>query len=284
MSIFSTATVNYWRATLSDAISDSATIIGLVSTASLNPGQLRVPGVLVIDRRNAAGTDSPEKREYISFASLSGATLYAVTRGLTETAQSHSKNAVIEDVISINHWSSLLDFLNVSHGSDGSISPSSHVRSLTVTGVSGLSYIQGDVVFVPGSNISIHPLSGASGIPHLQIDSSVQPQLPPFFYSGTPSTASYVAPAIIIGKAVTIRSLAMAVSSIVSSASLVIDVNKNMTSIFTNQATRLSILGGGTFASTASIGTPSFSVGDILTLDIDNGSATATNLSVILET
>lgn len=66
-----------------------------------------------------------------------------------------------------------------------------------------------------------------------------------------------------------------------SGASLVIDINKNGTSIFTDQNTRLLISGGGTYASTASIGTKGFTAGDILSADIDMGGGSGSDLSII---
>ena len=73
------STVNDWHTTLIDTINDSIAYMGLTSTASLNPGQLQAPGVLVIDKMDASETLTPNKREYISFASISGVTIYDVT-------------------------------------------------------------------------------------------------------------------------------------------------------------------------------------------------------------
>jgi hypothetical protein len=152
------ATVNDWRTTLADTISDTSSIIGLVSTASLNPSQLQAPGVLTIDKKDTTGTLTPAKREYISFTSISGMTLYAVTRGLgCSVAQGHTLGAWIEETMSVTHWDDLLDWLEVEHKADGTQGPFSHVRQVTVDGVSGASGLRGDVVLVPGSNVSILP-------------------------------------------------------------------------------------------------------------------------------
>ena len=66
-----------------------------------------------------------------------------------------------------------------------------------------------------------------------------------------------------------------------SGSSLVLDINKNGTSIFTDQNTRPTIVGGGTFVSTASIGTKTLNAGDIFTMDIDIGGGTGADLTVI---
>jgi len=55
----------------------------------------------------------------------------------------------------------------------------------------------------------------------------------------------------------------------ISTASLLVDINKNYVSIF-DAETRPTILGGGTFVSTASIKTKGFVSGDIFTVDLDN--------------
>src|SRR3990167_7341565 len=266
-------TVNNWRTTLGVAIDDNDTAIGLVSTASMNPSHLVVPGVLVIDRISSSESDTPGTREYISFATIplgaSGVTIAGVSRGLGgSTAQSHGASSIIEGILSVTHWEDLVDFLQADHQSYGTHNVLSHVRQISITGVSGASGIKGNVVIVPGSNVSIYAVSGASGHSWINITGSPV-TLPPFQYNGSLISGTYVTPAIIVDHTSTIRSISAVLKSPISSASLLLDVNQNMTSVFTVQATRLSILGGRTYASTASIGTTALSPGNILTLDID---------------
>ena len=281
--------VEDWRVKLADSISDNITYIGLVSTASLNPDQLVAPGVLAINRIDSNDIATPGKREYISFTSKpSGATIYGVTRGLGgSNAQAHAGNSWIEAVSSTTHWNDMVDFMGVEHLSDGTHDVFSHVRQFTVTGISGLSGIRGDLVLVPGANISIHGVSGASGYGYVGIDAAVQQtfvsgNLPPFQYIGPLSVASIVGGPILVGYNATIRSISAILLSPASGASLIIDVNKNFTSLFTNQATRLTIAGGGTYSSTASVGTTSLVSGNILTMDVD--SAAGNTVSVLIET
>lgn len=66
-----------------------------------------------------------------------------------------------------------------------------------------------------------------------------------------------------------------------SLASLMLDINKNGTSIFTNQATRPIIPINGTYVSTASIGTLPFVGGDIFTIDIDFGGGLGQDLTIL---
>ena len=269
------ATKNDWHTTIGATITDSATAIGLVSTASLNPSQLQVPGVLTIDKEDSTGADTPAKREYISFASISGATIAGITRGLGgSTAQGHTIGALIEETLSTTHWGDMLDWLAVEHETDGTHDVLSHVRAITVTGVSGASGLKGDVVFVPGSNVSIVAVSGASGYSAVKISAATVTSggLSPFILSGPVSTNTYVTPALIVENILSPKSVSAVLKSPASGASLVLDVNRNGTSIFTNQDCRLSIPAGATYASTASIALTAFSPGDSLTLDIDVGS------------
>ena len=286
--LLSAASVNIWSVGLADNISDTAAIIGLVSTASLNPGQLTASGVLVVDRTDSTGTTAtPAKREYISFASISGATIYAVTRALAgSTAQSHSASARVEDIPSVTHWGDLMDFIKVEHiSTDGTHSVMEHVRQISFTGVSGASGIKGDVVIVPGSNVSIYAVSGASGHSYVNISGPTVAGvggIVPFSVIGTLANATNVTPMLIVEDAATLKSASAVLKSPVSSASLVLDINLNFTSIFTNQATRLAILGGGTYASTASVGTTALATGNLLSLDLDNSGGA--DLTVLLET
>ncbi len=273
---------NNWETTLDGAINDSVSTISLASTTNLV-----APGVLVIDRTNAAGTAAtPANREFITFTGISSNDITGVTRSVAgSTAQQHSSGARVEASISVTHWIDMIDFLEVEHLSDGTHDLFSHARQITVTGVSGASGIRGDVVFTPGANVSIYAVSGASGYSHITFavtEVAAAGGLPPFTLAGTIFTGTRVTPDMLIEDSSTISSASAVLHSPVSGASLVIDLNLNDTSIFTNQATRLSILGGGTYASTASIGTTALTPGNRLTMDIDNAGGGV--LTVLVET
>jgi len=279
------AIINDWNTRLTDTISNSLQFFGLVSTASLNPGQLQAPGVLVVDRVDTAGGLTPEKREYISFGSISGCTIYDITRGVAgSTAAGHTIGSMIEDVPSVTHWGDLLDWFAVEHLTDGTHNVFSHVRQITVTGISGASGIRGDFVFVPGANVSIYAASGASGYSRVVISAPTATPggLPPFTVNGYLSTATNVTPPILVENILTMKSVSVVLKAPASGASLILDVNKNGTSIWTTQADRVRIAGGGTYASTASLAVTSLVPGDVLTLDIDNG--TGDTLTCLLET
>lgn len=66
-----------------------------------------------------------------------------------------------------------------------------------------------------------------------------------------------------------------------SGASCFVDINKNGTTIFSDQNTRLYFTPGGTYVSTASIGVKSFLSGDIFTADLDSGMGSGTDLTIL---
>ncbi len=113
--LWSSPTANAFQTTLNGTINDSITTITLTSVTNLV-----APGVLVIDRQDGSSNDTPSKREYITFTGIGGSDLTGVTRGVAgSTAQSHSSGALIESILSVTHWTDMVDFLNVEHDVDG---------------------------------------------------------------------------------------------------------------------------------------------------------------------
>lgn len=251
--LWESASVNAFSTTLNGNITDSDSTITLTTTTSLVG-----PGVLVIDRQDANGTNTPSTREYIGFTDTSGSDLTGVTRGLAgSTAQSHSSGAIIEEVFSITHWNDLIDFLNVSHDADGKITTTS---TATLSTVRLLTHLNASGASITGS-FPIHPTW--------------------FISSSLASPASAVGSPLAVPQGGAMRFVSATLKTAVSSgASLVLDLNKNGVSIFTDANTRLSIPSNGTYASTASIGTSIFSAGNFLNLDLDNGGGSAQNLTV----
>lgn len=80
------------------------------------------PAILVIDRQDANGTDTPSKREYVEVTNVSGATFTIGTRGKNgSTDQVHSVGARVECVTDVETWRSIKDTFEVNHDStDGS--------------------------------------------------------------------------------------------------------------------------------------------------------------------
>lgn len=246
--IWQAASSNGFSTTLDGTISDTDNSITLTTTTGLE-----APGVLVIDRQNSDQVDTPDNREYITFTGISLNTLTGCSRGIAgSSAQSHSSGAIVEEVMSVTHWRDLREFLSVSHDSAGNIlSSAATIARLTISerfDVSGASLV---------GNFPLHPT---------------------WVIGGIVSGASVgIGGALAAPNSGRLKWLSVLTSSTVSGASLVIDFNKNGTTLFTDQNTRLVIPGGSNYASTASIGDPFILSGQKLTIDIDtNGFFTHT--------
>jgi hypothetical protein len=249
--LWKVGTANAFSTTLNGGITDTDVTINLTSVTGL-----QAPGVLVIDRLDANNTSTPVTREYISFTDIAGLAVTGCTRELGGSlAQSHSSGAKVEEVWSITHVNDLIDFLNVSHDSAGKIVTSSATiidaritNSLNVSGAS----LNGNFPITP-----TWVISGLMSLATTSIGPSVSMPQPGVwqFFSATLKTPA-------------------------SGASFILDFNKNGTSIF-ESGTRPYIAGGGTFVSTASINTKTFSSGDTFTLDIDSGAGTGSDLTFL---
>lgn len=243
-------TQNAFSTTLNGAIDDAVTTITLNSVTTLQNKR----GVLVIERQNSAGTDTPATREYISFTGISGNDLTGVTRGVAgSTAQSHSDGALVEAILDVTQWGDLVDIIDNEHTEAGT-----HILSApTLTGTADISSFQ--------TRVHANNLSGASAT------GEGHRLFPAWYISGNVSAATTsLGRPLAMPVTGTWDSFSVTLRAPISAASLLVDINKNFTSIF-EAGTRLSILGGGTYASTASINTQNFVAGDVFTVDVDAG-------------
>lgn len=114
--LWESPSINAFQTVLDGSIGSDDETINLSSVTNLGVA----PGVLVIDRQDGIGNDTPAKREYISFTGISGLGLTGVSRGAAgSTAQTHSSGALVEAISSVTHWGDLVDFLQVEHDSAG---------------------------------------------------------------------------------------------------------------------------------------------------------------------
>lgn len=203
------------------------------STITLNQsvaGIVQAPGVCVIDRVDTSGTKTPSKREYVSFTGVSGADLTGVSRGLGgSTDQVHTVGAVVEFVPDVVQEEAWYDWAVLEHTTGGA-----HVS-----------------------------------LPSLQSISFPAKLNPVFVHVGNVSSVSTLGAPLDMPAAGTIQFVSAILRSPVSGASLILDIEKNNTSIF-DAGTRPSILGGGTYVSTASIATKTFVSGDVFKAFNDN--------------
>lgn len=255
--LWNVSTSNAFSTTLNGTVNQGDNTITLTSVTGL-----QAPGTLCIDRVDSNGTSTPTIREYITYTGISTNTLTGVTRGLGGSSdQSHTSGAVVEENFSITHWGDMREFLLVSHDAAGKIITS----TATITTAQITDLIVTNSINANGASIigqfPIHPVWVIGGTVSLPTTAVGKPL--PMPQAGTLSFFS-----------ATLRTPA-------SGASLIIDINKNGTSIFTDQNTRLLIVGASTFVSTASIGTKTFVAGDIFSVDIDTSGGSASDLTIL---
>lgn len=261
--IWKTGTSNAFNTTLNGGVAPTDATIVLASVTGL-----QAPGVLVIDRVDANNVSTPTTREYISFTGIAGSSLTGCSRGLGGSSdQSHNSGAKVEEVFSVSHWNDFIDTFLVAHADDGTLLPLSTVTistgniiDTTLTDVSIMNSLTLSGASVNG-NFGIHPVWVVGGA-----------------CSGATASVGKPLPLPMGGSW---RFFSAVVRTPTSGASCLIDINKNGTSIFTDQNTRLYIPTGGTFVSTASIGTKAFAAGDIFSMDLDSGMGSAADLTVV---
>jgi hypothetical protein len=157
--VWAAPTTNAFQTTLNGTLAQAETTITLSSTTNL-----QAPGVLVIDRQDGSGNDTPVKREYISFTGISSNDITGVTRGLGGSSdQGHTSGALVESVMDVVQWNDMRDFLYAEHGTDGTHSNSEVVtvgRETYTPAASGTSTLdlsassQHDIT-MPAGNITI---------------------------------------------------------------------------------------------------------------------------------
>ena len=101
---------NYLQKTLQAQLAAGAT-----SAATLNntTGIQNLYGVMIVDRVDANGVETPTKREEILFSGTSGSTVVTLTRGLGGTTdQVHEVGAIVEFVPSVKWAQSIYDALS----------------------------------------------------------------------------------------------------------------------------------------------------------------------------
>lgn len=98
----------------------TTTITFTASVTSKLQASATIPGILVIDRVDANGNETPTKTEYISFTGVSGSTVTGLTRGLSgSTDQDHSAGAIVEFVPDVTWADAINDTFTVQHNADG---------------------------------------------------------------------------------------------------------------------------------------------------------------------
>lgn len=104
----------------------------------------------------------------------------------------------------------------------------------------------------------------------------------PFSIPGTIAVATGSIP-FVATRAMTIGSIIAAVGTAPSGSSLVFDVNKNGTTIFTTQANRPTITTGNTVSAVSTPDVVTLAAGDKLTVDVDSIGGPAANATLTIE-
>lgn len=253
--LWKSGTANAFSTTLNGSIAAGDTSITLTSASGL-----QAPGVLVIDRVNSVGTSTPTTREFISFTGISTNTLTGCSRGLGgSSGQAHSSGAIVEETLSVTHWGDMIDFLMVSHDTNGNIVTSTATISSAIMNTARI--------------VTSLYASGAS------ITGSF-PIYPTWTFNAAASSVSaYVSNPLSMPITSALNWISVTLNRAASGASYIFDVNKNGTSIFTT-ALQPTIAGGGTFISTSSISSRNFNAGDKFWVDIDGMGSTDVKVTV----
>jgi hypothetical protein len=113
---------------------ETTTITFTASVTSKLQASASIPGILVIDRVDANGTETPTKTEYISFTGVTGSTVTGLVRGLANsTNQDHSAGAIVELVPDVVWADSLNDVITTQHNADGTHKTLSLISLVSVT-------------------------------------------------------------------------------------------------------------------------------------------------------
>lgn len=226
---------------LSAGITDVATSMD-VSDAS----KIVAPCYLVIDRVDSSGTAKATSLwEYVKVTNVATNTLTITRSEGGSTGQAHGSGAVVEAVVTSSMFEDWYNALNPEHDSAGG-----HVIVGTMT-VAGMNLASVATIAVA----SVGTLHASNG---LLAPSWYIPSLPSLPTVGLGRPAA-------MPRAGTLNFVNVTLNGIISSPSVAFDIKKNGTSIF--DLIGRPLIANGTFVSTASIKTPTFTGGDILQVD-----------------
>ena len=198
------------------------------------------PCFLVIDRVDGTGALKPVAQwEYVKVTNISTDTLTITRAQGGSTDQAHSSGAVVEAVVTSTMFEEWYNALNPEHTASGGhiMANATVTNSLQLSGASVTGF----------ERTFVWQMKGTASGPTTNVERLIAP------FAGN------------------FQSFTMMTRTPVSGASLNVTLFKNGNVSVFNTITVPTILGGGTFASTASILTKNFNRGDILSVDIVTG-------------
>ena len=263
-------TINYKQTTLNGSITSGQNTITLNSTANM-----QYPGYIIVDRQDSSGTNTSAFREVITYTGISGNVLTGCVRGADNSSPlAHNDGAVVETMPTVGMWNSLVTI--VSSAIDPSGALNAFVSPVSLGYINTNSLLVASIASIAQLSISNLNVSGASVLGM---------GLSPVFTSG----AQYSGPTVAIGgilvapRPATLQWVSAFTRYVVSGASVGFDFKLRNASIFANATSLPAIAAGGTFVSTASIGTKNVNVGDMLQADIASVGATGNVLQVTIQ-
>lgn len=143
---------------------ETSTITFTASVTSKLQASTSIPGILVIDRVDANGNETPSKTEYISFTGVTGSTVTGLTRGLANsTNQDHSVGAIVEFVPDVTWADAINDTFTVEHNANGTHKTLSNISLASITINGGVGYMSNVTLISPTiSNVFLYGGSLAS--------------------------------------------------------------------------------------------------------------------------
>ena len=207
----------------------------------------------------------------VSYTGISGSDLTGCTRGANNsTARAHNSGAVVETTPTVGLWNSLVTAISNVADTNGLLAAINSPVSiaylkLTRTDVSSIASIaQAHITNLIGTNATLSGVVNVSPASVLGIGMS-----PAFigsgFYSGPTTTIGGI---LVAPRAGTLKWVSAFTRFVASTASVGFDFKIRNASAFANATMRPAIAAGGTFVSTASIGTVNINAGDLLQGDI----------------
>lgn len=257
---------------VSTTLSSGITDVDVTMTVA-DASNIVSPCYLVVDRVDSGGTlKSTSLWEYVKVTNVSGNDL-TISRGQnSSTQQSHSSGAVVEAVVTSAMFEDWYTALNPEHTASGG-----HIMgTATVNYLQGFNLAITSVASVTTLNSTTGSINTLTSTTHLNASGASTTGLglglfPTFVMAQNASaaTVSWGKP-LAMPRAGDFRFVSVTLRAPASGCSLFFDVNKNFASLF-DSGTRPTILGGGTFVSTASLATKTFKAGDVISVDLDAG-------------
>jgi len=249
--------------TLASGITDVASSMD-VSDAS----KIVAPCYLVIDRVDSSGTlKATSLWEYVKVTNVASNTLTITRAQGGSTGQAHGSGAVVEAVVTSSMFEDWYNALNPEHDSAGG-----HVivGTMTVAGMNVASVATIAVASIGNINtfnglLAVSVASVAVGnIGTLHVNNGLL--APSWYIPSLPSNATTgLGRPAAMPRAGTLNFVNVTLNANISQPTTFFDIKKNFVSIFDTIGRPL--IAGGTFVSTASIKTPTFNAGDVLSVD-----------------